>query len=48
MEDQLGDIMKQYTSHLASQVNLKLPELKKFKKPNKTKIKLPKLSKVGA
>jgi len=46
MTEQLGEIVEKYTSSLPSQVQLKLPKLKKVGSSEPPKIKLPKLKKV--
>ena len=46
MSEKLDEIMKQHTKDLPSQVQLKLPKLKKVNKSEPPKIKLPKLKKV--
>jgi glycosyltransferase involved in cell wall biosynthesis len=46
MVDKFDEIMEKYTSHLSSQVQLKLPKLKKVGDNKLPQIKLPKLKKV--
>ena len=48
MTKKLDEIMDRHTSHLATQVGLKLPKLKKVGSSEPPKIKLPKLKKVGS
>tara|TARA_R110000851_G_scaffold31769_1_gene85574 strand:- start:912 stop:2273 length:1362 start_codon:yes stop_codon:yes gene_type:complete len=46
MVEKLDEIMERHTSHLSTQVGLKLPKLKKVGSSEPSKIKLPKLKKV--
>ena len=46
MVEKLDEIMKKYTDNMPSQVQLKLPKLKKVESSELPKIKLPKLKKV--
>tara|TARA_R110001583_G_scaffold19175_5_gene75332 strand:+ start:1177 stop:2535 length:1359 start_codon:yes stop_codon:yes gene_type:complete len=45
MTEKLDGILEQYTKHISTQVQMKLPKLKK-KTENKSKLKLPKLKKI--